>query len=89
MAVTPLTPTAVRAREGTATGAWRRAALQTVRQKALPWLLVKGVLIALVVGGQLGVWTAFVLDTLVSLAVVAYGWRLARRPPASSAISNR
>jgi cation transport ATPase len=49
-----------------------------VRQNLLPWLAVKAVLTALVFSGQLGVWNAFVLDTLVSLLVLAYGWWLAR-----------
>jgi cation transport ATPase len=60
-------------------GRWRRALVQGVRQNLLPWLAVKAVLTALVLSGQVGVWTAFVLDTVVSLLVVAYGWWLARR----------
>jgi cation transport ATPase len=88
MAVTMLTPIDFRGGEAAATGGWRRAAMETMRQKALPWLLVKVILVALVFTGQLGVWSAFVLDTLVSLAVVAYGWRLARRP-AASPVSSR
>jgi len=58
---------------------WRRALVQGVRQNLLPWLVVKAVLTALVFGGQVGVWTAFVLDTAVSVLVLAYGWWLARR----------
>lgn len=79
MAMTMLTP-----RDTTATavapapGRWRRALVQGVRQNLLPWLAVKAVLTALVFSGQLGVWNAFVLDTLVSLLVLAYGWWLAR-----------
>jgi cation transport ATPase len=53
--------------------------VQGVRQNLLPWLAVKAVLTALVFGGQVGVWTAFVLDTAVSVLVLAYGWWLARR----------
>jgi len=53
--------------------------VQGVRQNLVPWLVVKAVLTALVFGGQVGVWTAFVLDTAVSVLVLAYGWWLARR----------
>ena len=53
--------------------------VQGVRQNLVPWLAVKAVLTALVFGGQVGVWTAFVLDTAVSILVLAYGWWLARR----------
>jgi cation transport ATPase len=52
---------------------------QGVRQNLLPWLAVKAVLTALVFSGQVGVWTAFVLDTAVSMLVLAYSWWLARR----------
>jgi hypothetical protein len=45
----------------------------------VPWLAAKGVLTLLVFGGQVSVWTAFVLDTAISVLVLAYGWRLARR----------
>jgi len=31
--------------------------------------------------GVVGVWPAFVADTAVSVAVIAYGWRVARRKP--------
>jgi hypothetical protein len=58
---------------------WRRAAVQTVRQNAIPWLAVKGTLAGLVFLGFMGLWPAFVLDTAVSAAVIAYGWWLARR----------
>jgi hypothetical protein len=58
---------------------WRRAAIQAIRQNAVPWLAVKGTLTGLVLLGFMGVWVAFALDTLVSAAVVAYGWWLARR----------
>ena len=47
-----------------------------------PWrrgAVVKTVLIALVMAGRIGVGAAFVLDTIVSVLVLAYGWRLARR----------
>ena len=53
--------------------------VQGVRQNLVPWLAVKAVLTVLVFGGQVGVWTAFVLDTAVSVLVLAYGWWLARR----------
>ncbi len=88
MAVTMLTPreipTAdVRARETAApvltVSRWRRVPFQLTRRNVVPWLVVKGALTALVFLGQMGVWTAFVVDTAVSLAVVFYGWRLARR----------
>ena len=58
---------------------WRRAPFQLTRRSVIPWLTVKGILTALVFLGWTGVWTAFALDTAVSLAVVAYGWRAARR----------
>jgi cation transport ATPase len=83
MAMTMLTP-----RDTTATSPativpafsrWRRAMIQSVRQNLLPWLAVKAVLTALVLTGQVGVWTAFVLDTLVSALVLGYSWWLARR----------
>jgi cation transport ATPase len=83
MAMTMLTP-----RDTTATSAttlfpafsrWGRGMLQGVRQNLLPWLAVKAVLTALVLTGQVGVWTAFVLDTLVSALVLGYSWWLARR----------
>jgi cation transport ATPase len=84
MAMTMLTPrdTAATAATSVATpslGRWRRAMVQGVRQNLLPWLAVKAVLTALVFSGQLGVWTAFWLDTAVSLLVLAYSWWLARR----------
>ena len=68
---------------------WRRSALQMMtRRNLLPWLAIKTVLTALVFSGQMSVWTAFVLDTVVSVVVIAYGWRVARRqvgPPATPA----
>ena len=84
MAMTMLTPrdTATTVATAVATpalGRWRRAMIQSVRQNLLPWLAVKAVLTALVFSGQVGVWTAFVLDTAVSLLVLAYSWWLARR----------
>ena len=83
MAITMLTPTdaaATAVGPGTpARSRWRRGLVQGVRQNLLPWLAVKAVLTALVISGQVGVWTAFVLDSVVSLLVVAYGWWLARR----------
>lgn len=81
MAMTMLTPrdTATTAAVAPAPGRWRRALIQGVRQNLVPWLAVKGVLTALVFSGQVGVWTAFWLDTLVSILVLAYGWWLARR----------
>jgi cation transport ATPase len=84
MAMTMLTPrdAATNATTDIATpalGRWRRAMVQSVRQNLLPWLAVKAVLTALVFGGQVGVWTAFWLDTAVSLLVLAYSWWLARR----------
>ena len=66
MAMTLPTPTAARATAGApAFSRWRRAIVQGVRQNLLPWLAIKAVLTALVFGGQVGVWTAFVLDTAV------------------------
>jgi cation transport ATPase len=83
MAMTMLTPTDTAATAATPVAPepsrWRRGLVQGVRQNLLPWLAVKAVLTALVLSGQVGVWTAFVLDTVVSLLVVAYGWWLARR----------
>ncbi len=84
MAMTMLAPRDVPAADATAVRAvparrWRRGAFQGVRQNLAPWLAVKGVLTALVFAGQLGVWTAFVIDTVVSAGVIAYGWWLARR----------
>ena len=86
MAVTMLTPrdAAVEASAPTAASLaasrWRRSALQMMtRRNLLPWLAIKSVLTALVFSGQMTVWTAFVLDTVVSVAVIAYGWRFARR----------
>ena len=83
MAMTMLTP---RDTAATATppvvaalSRWRRGMIQGVRQNLVPWLAVKGVLTALVFSGQMGVWTAFVLDTVVSVMVLAYGWWLTRR----------
>jgi hypothetical protein len=84
MAVTMLTPGNVTA-EATAPATiaaprWRRSASQMLtRRNLLPWLAVKSVLTALVFSGHMTVWTAFVLDTVVSVAVIAYGWRAARR----------
>jgi cation transport ATPase len=91
MAVTMLTPRDVAVEAAvdapapaagavTAAGRWRRSALRMMtRRNLLPWLAVKSVLTALVFSGEMTVWTAFVLDTVVSVAVIAYGWRLARR----------
>ena len=79
MAMTLLTPTAAAAPAARAFSRWRRAMVQGVRQNLLPWLAVKAVLTALVFGGQVGVWTAFVVDTAISVLVLAYGWWLARR----------
>jgi len=84
MAMTMLTPrdTAATAATSVATpvlGSWRRAMVQGVRQNILPRLPVKAVLTALVFSRQVGVWTAFVLDTAVSLVVLGYSWWLARR----------
>jgi cation transport ATPase len=82
MAMTMPTPSQVTAAAPASVPApsrWRRALVQGVRQNLVPWLAVKGVLTALVFSGQVGVWTAFVLDTVVSLLVLAYGWWLARR----------
>ena len=84
MAVTMLTPTELPPGDdpGSATGRWRRAALDGVRRKLAPWLAVKALLIVLVMAGVVGVWPAFVADTAISVAVIAYGWRVARRKPA-------
>jgi cation transport ATPase len=83
MAIAMLTPTdaatTAAAPVAPAPSRWRRGLVQGVRQNLLPWLAVKAVLTALVISGQVGVWTAFVLDSVVSLVVVAYGWWLARR----------
>ena len=84
MAMTLLTPrdtaaTAATAVASPALGRWRRAMVQGVRQNLVPWLAVKAVLTALVFSGQVGVWTAFVLDTVISLLVLGYSWWLARR----------
>ena len=84
MAMTMLTPrdTAATAATSVATpslGRWRRAMVQGVRQNLLPWLAVKAVLTALVFSGQISVWSAFWLDTAVSLLVLAYSWWLSRR----------
>jgi cation transport ATPase len=83
MAVTMLTPTEAPPADdpGSASGRWRRAALENVRRKLAPWLAIKGVLIVLVLAGLVRVWPAFVLDTAVSVVAVAYAWRLARRKP--------
>jgi len=59
---------------------WRRGAVQMMtRRNLLPWLAVKSVLTALVFSGRMSVWTAFVLDTILSIVVIAYGWHVARR----------
>lgn len=59
---------------------WRRSALQMMtRRNLIPWLVIKSVLTALVFSGRMSVWTAFVLDTVVSIVVIAYGWHVARR----------
>jgi hypothetical protein len=85
MAVTMLTPResvldAPAATARLAARRWRRSALQMMtRRNLLPWLAVKTVLTVLVFSGQMTVWTAFVLDTVVSAAVIAYGWFYARR----------
>ena len=65
---------------------WRRGAVQMMtRRNLLPWLAVKSVLTVLVFSGRMSVWTAFVLDTLVSVAVIAYGWHVARRAMGTTA----
>jgi cation transport ATPase len=83
MAMTMLTPPATTATSTTtvvpAFSRWRRGMIQSVRQNLLPWLAVKAILTALVFTGQVGVWTAFVLDTLASALVLGYSWWLARR----------
>ena len=69
---------------------WRKSALQMMtRRNLLPWLAIKSVLTALVFSGQMTVWTAFVLDTIVSVAVIAYGWRFARRQAGTTPTSTR
>lgn len=69
---------------------WRRSALQMMtRRNLVPWLAVKSVLTALVFSGQMTVWTAFVLDTVVSVVVITYGWHVARRLAGSIALSGR
>ena len=83
MAMTMLTPRDTAAASTAAVipalSRWRRGMIQGIRQNLLPWLAVKAVLTALVFSGQVGVWTAFVLDTAVSLVVLGYSWWLARR----------
>ena len=82
MAMTMLTPRDTAAASTAVVPAfsrWRRGMIQSVRQNLLPWLAVKAVLTALVFTGQVGVWTAFVLDTAVSALVLGYSWWLARR----------
>ncbi len=71
MAVTMLTPRG--------THRWRSPAFQVGRRQIGLWLGVKAALVGLVLFGWMGVWTAFVVDTAVALAVVVHGWRLARR----------
>ena len=59
---------------------WRQAAAQAVRpQNLIPWVAVKSMLAALMATNQIGFWAAFTLDSVASLVVLAYGWRLARR----------
>ena len=83
MAVTILTPTRLPADDpGSATGRWRRATLQGLGRKlALP-VAVKAILVGLVVAGLVRIGPAFVLDTAISVAAIAYGWRVARRKTA-------
>ena len=59
------------------------------RRNLLPWLAIKSVLTALVFSGHMTVWTAFVLDTVVSVVVIAYGWRVARRQAGQVATPGR
>jgi cation transport ATPase len=84
MAMTVLTPRDSAERielpiPAVAASRWRRAVIRGVRQNLAPWLAVKALLTVLVFSGRMAVWTAFVLDTAVSLVVLAYGWWLARR----------
>lgn len=85
MAATMPTPTKIEAAEAPQSFTavivqqWRRVPFQLTRRNVVPWLAVKAVLTAAVFTGQVGVWTAFALDTAVSVAVVVYGWRLGRR----------
>ena len=80
MAVTLLTPTTPAADEaGSATGRWRRATLTGLGRKVAPALAVKALLIGLVIADLVRIWPAFVLDTAISVAVIVYGWRVARR----------
>jgi hypothetical protein len=59
---------------------WRQAVVQAVRpQNLIPWVAVKSTLAALMATNQIGFWAAFTLDTVASLVVLAFGWRLARR----------
>jgi hypothetical protein len=65
---------------------WRRSALQMMtRRNLVPWLVIKSVLTALVFSGRMSVWTAFILDTVVSVVVIAYGWHVARRQVSTTA----
>jgi hypothetical protein len=96
MAVTMLTPrdaaieASASAVELAAVPRWRRSALQMMtRRNLLPWLVIKSALTALVFSGQMTVWTAFILDTVVSVAVIAYGWRAARRQAGTTATFDR
>ena len=94
MAVTMLTPRD-RTAEASAPASgfkmarrWRRSALQMMtRRNLVPWLAVKSALTALLFSGQMTVWTAFVLDTIASVVVIAYGWHVARRPMGTSVAS--
>jgi hypothetical protein len=87
MAATMLTPgemptdnvSAPQSFAATVSRQWRRVPFQLNRRTVGPWLGIKAVLTALVFLGQMGVWTAFAVDTAVSLAVVVRGWRAARR----------
>lgn len=80
MAVTMLTPTSPPADDpGSATGRWRRASVQGFARKLAPALAVKALLIGLVIADLVSIWPAFVVDTLISVVAIAYGWRMARR----------
>jgi hypothetical protein len=82
MAVTMLTPTSPPADDpGSATGRWRRATQGLGRKLALP-VAVKAILVVLVVAGLVRIGPAFVLDTAISVAAIAYGWRVTRRKTA-------
>lgn len=53
--------------------------MQGFARKLAPALAVKALLIGLVIADLVSIWPAFVVDTLISVVAIAYGWRMARR----------